>query len=250
MEECPICLEVLWCPYVTLDCKHSICLECYNELNAYGHTLCPLCRKDNPLSGYRSMICLIVSNYDSIEAEESFYSIAEYLATENTRFTVEDTSYICGSLRKSGVLESIIVLLKRNTLNAALYNTLFVILGNMCTIDVDINYKKSIDRLLKLGIIDVIKHNLISKDEQTLKYSLACLQNITSYAISNSFIDPYYIMGLVKPICYSKNTSCQKYATGIVHNLLVYYDMPNNLPEDLKDLLKNRINEFNQFKIT
>ena len=172
------------------------------------------------------------------------------MATENTRFTVEDTSYICGSLRKSGVLESMIILLKRNTLNAALYNTLFVILGNMCTIDVDINYKKNIDRLLKLGIIDVIKHNLISRDEQTLKYSLACLQNITSYAISNSFIDPYYIMGLVKPICYSKNTSCQKYATGIVHNLLVYYDMPNNLPEHLKDLLKNRINEFNQFKIT
>jgi hypothetical protein len=44
MKKCPVCWEKTNL-YTTLECKHIVCNECYNELSNHGHDTCPCCRK-------------------------------------------------------------------------------------------------------------------------------------------------------------------------------------------------------------
>ena len=45
--ECPVCRENK-VAFVTFECQHKICLNCYHNCMYHNHTKCSLCRKDIP----------------------------------------------------------------------------------------------------------------------------------------------------------------------------------------------------------
>ena len=45
--ECPVCQENK-SSYVTLECKHKICLKCYHDCMYHNHYKCSMCRKHIP----------------------------------------------------------------------------------------------------------------------------------------------------------------------------------------------------------
>ena len=47
--DCPIC-RINKKNYVTFDCNHKICLQCYNNSIIHNHVKCCLCRKKNFLT--------------------------------------------------------------------------------------------------------------------------------------------------------------------------------------------------------
>ena len=47
MIECPVCRESKNA-FVTFECNHKICLNCYHNCIYHNHSKCSLCRKDIP----------------------------------------------------------------------------------------------------------------------------------------------------------------------------------------------------------
>jgi hypothetical protein len=59
--ECPIC-KTNFTNFITFDCNHKICLDCYNNCILNSHTKCCLCRKENVFMEHMSLKYFFLKN--------------------------------------------------------------------------------------------------------------------------------------------------------------------------------------------
>jgi hypothetical protein len=59
--DCPIC-KIHFKNYITFDCDHKICLDCYNNCILNNHTKCCLCRKESVFMEHLSLKYCFLKN--------------------------------------------------------------------------------------------------------------------------------------------------------------------------------------------